>query len=69
MNCPEADCAKRATVMQTRTRDAYVYRRYVCAGGHRFSTVQTGDGELCCDPGMAKRIRKSDIIRTIKASL
>lgn len=65
--CPE--CQTDSRVLQTRKREAYIYRRYVCAGGHRFSTVATSDGEVVCDPGMAKVIRKSDIIRAIKASM
>ena len=69
MNCPDPACAKRALVLHTRTREAYVYRRYACPGGHRFSTVATSDGEVVVDPGMAQHIRKSDIVRAIKATL
>lgn len=61
MNCKESDCGKRARVLETRSRDGYVYRRYTCGAGHKFSTV-----ESVCDSGMAKRIRKSDIQRTIR---
>lgn len=71
MICPDPACAKRATVIQTRTRDDYTYRRYACAAGHRFSTVEgrgKADVEAVCDSGMAKRIRKADIRRTIEAN-
>ena len=71
MNCPDQDCGKPARVIQTRGRDGYIYRRYTCAVGHRFSTVE-GAGrravECVCDSGMAKRIRKSDIKRTIETN-
>ena len=63
MACKEPDCGKRARVLETRSRDGYVYRRYTCASGHKFSTV-----EGVCNSGMAKRIRRSDIKRTIEAN-
>lgn len=69
MKCPTSECGKKARVLETRAKEAYIYRRYACAGGHRFSTVETGGGEVVCDPGMANRIRKADIIRAIKATL
>lgn len=38
MSCPE--CGKWTRVLQTRSHEDYVQRRYECGNMHRFSTIE-----------------------------
>lgn len=41
MNCPRPDCDTTGQVIETRVRpDGLKRRRYQCAKGHRFSTLE-----------------------------
>ena len=56
MNCPT--CNAQARALETRTRgDGSKYRRYMCANGHRFSTI---NGEVTrIDSGKVARGRQT----------
>lgn len=75
--CPIRGCDARCSVLDSRARDDYVRRRYVCASGHRFTTsevvVPSKSGQHLKTHYAAKRlvgsVKRIDKIRSIIADL